>query len=149
MQFVNNFSLRRHTNTKYSTATSIFRCYVEGCLWRFKTSATLKINHKEHLYTSTVFYLKSHAFNGTTTALRNELLETGLHDFDFTSSTDGIEEIKEIINSEVATKNDLSFSTAVTINFVKYGLGSEINERASPCFLFKTNYVNNVSNNSV
>ena len=104
MQFANKFSLRRHTNTKHRTATPIFRCYVEDCLRRFKTSATLKIHQKEHLYASNVFYLKSHAFNGTTLVLRRDLLEQGLHDFDFISSTDGIEEIKKIINSEVVKR---------------------------------------------
>ena len=137
MQFGNKFSLRRHTNTKHRAPTPIFRCYVEDCLRRFKTSATLKIHQKEHLYASNVFYLKSHAFNGTTLVLRRDLLEQGLHDFDFISSIDGIDEIKRIINSEVVKKNALSFSTAVTINFVKYGLDGEITERASPCFFIQ------------
>ena len=138
MQFANKFSLRRHTNTKHRTATPILRCYVEDCLRRFKTSATLKIHQKEHLWASNAFYLKSHAFNGTTLVLRRDLLEQGLHDFDFISSTDGIEEIKRIINSEVVKKNALSFSTAVTINFVKYGVDGEITERDSPCSFIQT-----------
>ena len=49
-------------------------------------------------------------------------------------STDGIEEIEGIINSEVVKRNALSFSSAVTTNFVKYGLDGEIIERTSPCF---------------
>ena len=69
-----------------------------------------------------------------------------LHDFDFNSFIDGIEEIKKIINSEVVKKNALSFSTAVTINFVKYGIDGEITERAAPCFLSQPSYVNNASN---
>ena len=40
------------------------------------------------MYASNVFYLKSHAFNGTTLGLRRDLLEQGLHDFDFISSID-------------------------------------------------------------
>lgn len=91
------------------------------------------------MYASNVSYLKSHAFNGTTLVVRRDLLEQSLHDFEFISSTGGIEEIKRIINSEVVKKNALSFSTAVTINFVKYGLDGEITERASPCFLSKPN----------
>ena len=101
MQFANKFSLRRHTNTKHKTATPIFRCHVEDCLRRFKTSATLKIHQKERLYASNVFYLKSHALNGTSLVLRRDLLEEGLPYFDLISPTDGIEEIKRIINSAV------------------------------------------------
>ena len=36
--------------------------------------------------------------------LRRDLLEQGLHDFDFISSTDGVEEIKRIRNSEVVKR---------------------------------------------
>jgi hypothetical protein len=93
--------------------------------------------------------MKSHAFNRTTLVLRKDLLEEGLHDFDFVCSPEGIEEIRRIINSEVVKKKALTFSTAVTINFVKYGLDGEITEKASPCFLSKPHYVNNVSNYNI
>ena len=75
--FASKFSLRRHTNTMHRIPVPVFRCYVEGCIQRFNTVVTLELHQKEHLYSSNIFYMKSHAFNRTTLVLRKDLLEEG------------------------------------------------------------------------
>ena len=135
-RFTNKFSLRRHTNSHHRTASPVFRCFVEGCLQRFRSSGALRLHQREHLYTSNIFYVNSQAFNKTTFVLRKDLHEDGLQDFDFIFSPEAIEEVKRIINCEIVKKNALIFSIAVSINFVKYGLDGEINGRATPCFFY-------------
>ena len=71
--------------------------------------------------------------------------EDGIQGFDFITSLNGIQEVKQIINSEVVEKNALSFSISVTINFVKYDIDGGISKRVSPCFSSKPHYINNVS----
>ena len=53
--------------------------------------------------------------------------------------------MRKILNSEVIKKHALTFSIALTINFIKYGTDGEVMAKASPCFLSKIHYLNNVS----
>ena len=46
-------------------------------------------------------------------------------------------------------KHVLTFSIALTIDFIKFGPDGEIMARASPCFISGLNYLNNVSNFNV
>ena len=147
--FSNKFSLRRHIKSTHNLASPIFRCLVERCSKRFKSSIALKEHQKSHIYTSNIFYVKAQAFNNTTLVLRKDLLEEGVENFDFVTSVEAVDEVRKILNSEVIKKHALTFSIALTINFIKYGTDGEISAKASPCFLSSLNYVNTVSSFNV
>ena len=134
INFTRKSNFQRHISSKHKTATPIFRCLVEGCSKRFNKTSTLNEHQKSHIFNSDTFYLQSQAFNNTTLVLRKELEETGVQDFDFITSEDGVDELRSIINSEVVKKNALTFSIALTINFIKYGIDGDISAKASPCF---------------
>ncbi len=148
-KFSNKYTLRRHIKLTHRQASPIFRCLVESCSKRFKSIITLKEHQKSHIYTSNIFYVKSQAFNNTTLVLRNDLLEQGVENFDFITSVGAINEVRKILNSEIVKKQALTFSIALTINFIKYGTDGEIIAKASPCFLSGLNYINNLSSFNV
>ena len=147
--YSNKFSLRRHIRSNHNTASPIYRCFLSNCSKRFKSNPGLKEHQRSHIYTSNIFYVKSQAFNNTTLVLRKDLLEGGLENFDFITSVEAIDEVWKILNSEVVKKHALTFSIALTINFIKYGTDGEVMAKVSPCFLSKINYLNNVSSFNV
>ena len=149
INFTRKANFQRHISSKHKTASPIFRCLVEGCSKRFSKTSTLNEHQKSHIFNSDIFYLQTQAFNNTTLVLRKELEETGVEDFDFITSEDGVNELRSIINSEVVKKNALTFSIALTINFIKYGIDGDISAKASPCFLSSPHYLNSVSTYNV
>lgn len=143
--FSSKFSLRRHVKSAHSPVSPIFRCLVESCSKRFKSSVTLIEHQKSHIYTSNIFYVRAQAFNNTSLVLRKDLLEESVENFDFITSSEALNEVRKILNSEVVKKKALTFSIALTINFIKYGTDGEITAKASPCFLSGLHYINTVS----
>ena len=75
--------------------------------------------------------------------------EQGLHGFDFITSTEGLQEVRRIINSQVVLKSAITFAMAITIKFIKYGVDGSIANQVSPCFLSTNYYLNNVSTYNV
>ena len=147
--FANKFTLRRHIKATHSQGSPVFKCFLEGCFRRFKSINSLREHQQSHIYNSEIFYVKTQAFNNTTLVLRNDLTEQGLENFDFLISDETIEEVRKILCSEVVKKQVLTFSIALTIEFVKFGTDGEIMAKVSPCFISSLNYLNNVSNFNV
>ena len=67
----------------------------------------------------------------------------------FITSPNNSTEIRKILNSEVIKKTAISFSIAITINFVKLSPEGEVIQKVSPCFNSKLHYINSVSTYSV
>ena len=144
--FVNKFTLRRHIKATHKQGLPVFKCFLEGCSRRFKSINSFREHQQSHIYISETFYVKTQAFNNTTLVLRKDLTDQGLGNFDFLISDETIEEVRKILCSEVVKKHVLTFSIALTIDFIKFGTDGEIMARASPCFISGLNYLNNVSN---
>ena len=128
----NKFSLRRHIRSNHNKASPIYKCFVSNCSKRFKRNNGLKEHQISHLYTSDIFYVKAQAFNHTTLVLRKDLLQQGVEHLDIITSVKSVEEVRKILNSEVVKKHALTFSIALTINFIKYGTDGEVMAKASP-----------------
>ena len=122
-----------------------YRCFIENCGKRFKSRENLIDHQKSHIYNTSIFYVKSQAFHGTTFILRKDLPEEGISDFNFVTSDECVNEVKKIVGSELVKKYSIIFSIAVTINFIKVDTDGGVELRVSPCFCSSQKYINSVS----
>ena len=117
--FANKYSLQKHTRLQHGSVSSIFRCFLEGCLRRFRNICMFIQHQQSHLYNIGTFFTQANVFNRTTLVLRKNLIGDNLMDFNFLTSNETILEIRKILCSEIVSKHSLSFSLALTINFIK------------------------------